>query len=289
MKIVYACMVVAASGQVLEGLKNLVGGASASEPPKPAAADPFEQMDLICRNSANPQTWLSVQQKFQYMLGPSAAFVALNKDNTLTPILASIEEDIANLPKANVAECDVGQLMLQLLKVITIDSDGELIGQIKSKGELSSPIMTLVLDVPWTSYQPEWPMFGLLAQAAVQRSRTHTNSEAIDGIQQAELKQHCSAMNRAIGESDLESLKALSQAFIDSGAAALEASPIGFLTAILTQAAVAPTKKDAQAMFSEAQILMKRMISSPADLEVTLGSHWPLWGMAYLASLKATI
>jgi len=282
-------MVVAASGQVMEGLKNLVGGASAPETTLPAAADPWEQMDLICRKSAYSQTWLAVQQKMQYILGPGAAFVALNKDQTLEPFLASMMEDVASVPKANEAECGTGQLMIQLLKVITIDSDGELIGQIKSKDQLSSPILTLLLDVPWTAYQPEWPLFGLLAQAAVRRSQTHTNNEAIDGLVQPELKQFASAMNNAIGESNLEALKALSQTFIDSGADAMQVSPIGFLTAIFTQAATAPTKTEAAAMFSDAQILLKRMITSPADLEVTLGSHWPLWGMAYLASLKATI
>lgn len=271
MKIIYACMVLAASGQAAQ----------------PAAADPYEPMDLICRKSAHSQMWLGVQQKLQYILGPSAAFVALNREQTLEPYLGSIMEDVASLPKADEAECGTGQLMLSLLKVITIDSDGELIGQIKSKDELSSPILTLLLDVPWTAYQPEWPMFGLLAQAAVKRSQTHTNKDAIDGLLQPELKQMASAMIHAIGESDLENLKALSTTFIDAGASAMEASPIGFLTAIFTQAATAPTKKDAQAMLSDAQILMKSMITSAADLEVTMGSRWPLWGMAYLASLKA--
>jgi len=290
MRIVYACMVAAASGQSLEGLKNVVVGASGSVTAQPPA-DPLEQMDLTCmKNVKNPQTWINVQQKFQYILGPSAGFVPLNKENTLEPAVTSIMQDIESLPKENEGECAIGQLMLQLLKIITVDSDGELIGQIKSKDQISSPILTLLLDVPWSTYQPEWPMFGLLAQAAVKRSKTHTNNEAIDGLVQPELKQFASAMNRAIGETNLENLRGLSQAFIDSGAdGAMQASPIGYMTAVFTQAATAPTKQEAKAVLSDAQILLKSMITSPADLEASLGSQWPMWGMAYLASLKASV
>jgi len=280
--IIYVCMVAAASGQVLEGLKNLMGAGTAQP-----SADPLEQMDLTCVKTAQLQTWLKVKQTFQYILGPAAGFVALDKENTLEPAVASIMQDIASLPTENAGECGTGQLMLQLLKVITIDSDGELIGQIKSQDQLSSPILTLLLDVPWTSYQPEWPMFGLLAQAAVRRSQTHTNNEAIDGLVQPELKQIASAMYSAIGDSNLEDLKGLSKAFIDGGAA--QVSPIGFLTAVFAQALTAPTKEEAQAMFSDAQIFMKNMITSASDLEATLGSRWPMWGMAYLASLKASV
>merc|ERR1711865_309198 len=136
-------------------------------------------------------------------------------------------------------------------------------------GTLSSPILTLLLDVPWTTYQPQWPLFGLLAQAAVKRSQTHTNNDAVDGFTHPQLKDFSSAMNHAIREANLVDLRELSRSFIDSGSA--------------------PTKHEAQSMFSDAQILMKNMITSPSGLEVTLGSRWPLWGMAYLASLKATV
>lgn len=289
MKIIYACMVVVASGQVLEGLKNLVGAGSAAGTAQAAGADPLEKMDLTCMNTAQLQTWLKVQQTFQYILGPGAGFGALNKENTLEPALASIMEDIASLPKENAGECAIGQLMLQLLKVITIDSDGELIGQLKNQDTLSSPILTLLLDVPWTTYQPQWPIFGLLAQAAVKRSQTHTNHEAVDGLTHPQLKGLASAMNRAIVETNLDDLKGLSRSFIDAGTEAMEASPIGFLTAVFAQAATAPTQQESRSMFSDAQILMKSMITNPSGLEATLGSRWPIWGMAYLASLKATV
>jgi len=291
MKVIYAaCMVVAASGQILEGLKNMAVGASGSVTNVPPA-DPVDQLDLTCmKNTVQTQTWINIQQKFQYILGPSAGFIPLNKEQTLEPAVTSIMQDVESLPKENEAECAIGQLMLQLLKIVTIDSDGELIGQIKSKDQISSPILTLLLDVPWSTYQPEWPLFGLLAQAAVKRSKTHTNNEAIDGLVQPELKQFASAMNRAIGDTNLDNLRGLSSAFIDSGAdGAMQASPIGYMTAVFTQAATSPTKQEAKAVLSDAQILLKNMITSPSDLEASLGSQWPMWGMAYLASLKASV
>eukprot|EP00931_Biecheleriopsis_adriatica_P090120 TRINITY_DN64151_c0_g1_i1.p1 TRINITY_DN64151_c0_g1~~TRINITY_DN64151_c0_g1_i1.p1 ORF type:complete len:291 (-),score=86.22 TRINITY_DN64151_c0_g1_i1:153-1025(-) len=275
---------VVVSGQVFEGLKNLVSGSAQGAP---AVVDPYEEMDLLCMKSPHAQAWLNVQQKLQYILGPSAAFVALNKVNTLEPALQSIGDDIATIPKEQEASCGVGQVMYQLLKIVTVDSDGLLIGEIKKQDHLSSPIMTLLLDIPWNVYQPMWPLFGLLAQAAVQRASTHANHEMLDGLAHPELKQFASAMNIAISESNLEGLQQLSKAYIDSGVDAMEQSPMGFLTAVFTQAATAQKREDSQAFFSDAQVLMKKMIFSASDLEATLGSQWPLWGMAYLASLKA--
>ncbi len=39
-------------------------------------------------------------------------------------------------------------------------------------------------------------------------------------------------------------------------------------------------------MFFESQKVLKKMIFTPADLDTTMSTRWPLWGMAYLASLK---
>lgn len=91
---------------------------------------------------------------------------------------------------------------------------------------------------------------------------------------------------RGIINGDLEALKALSQAFIDAGSDAVAQSPLGFMTAVFTQAAVANSTEEAQALFFESQKVMKKMIFTPGDLDTTLSTRWPLWGMAYLASLK---
>ena len=62
---------------------------------------------------------------------------------------------------------------------------------------------------------------------------------------------------------DLEALKGLSQAFLDAGEDAINGSPIGFLTSIFTQAAVANTTEESAALFFESQKVVKKMIFTP--------------------------
>ena len=60
--------------------------------------------------------------------------------------------------------------------------------QIAENEHLTSPMMTLLLDIPWMQYQPMWPYFGLLAQMAIKRVQSNQNDVAIDGLGSAELQ-----------------------------------------------------------------------------------------------------
>jgi len=121
----------------------------------------------------------------------------------------------------------------------------------------------------------------------------------IDGFSNPEIVQFANAMNLAILSGDVVALKQLSQAFLDAGSDAVALAPMGFLTAIFCRAAVADIKndnepdfnpqqaqEDARQLFFEGQKVLKKLISSPSEMDLTLSTRWPLWGMAYLASLK---
>lgn len=64
--------------------------------------------------------------------------------------------------------------------------------QIGSNEALTSPMLTLLLDIPWASYQPMWPFFGFLAQMAIKRVQSKQNDFNIDGLQGPELQQFVS-------------------------------------------------------------------------------------------------
>jgi len=223
-------------------------------------------------------------RRARYILGPDAAFMPLDKENTLEPALYSIMEDMQEAAKDE--GCGVGKLMAQLLSVITVDTDGKTIGEALKNEPMMSPVLTLLLDIPWSSYQPMWPAFGLYAQMAIRRAPANTNHESVDGIMHPEMQQFANALNVAIINGELASLKTLAKAFLEAGPEAVEQSPIGFLTAVFTQAAVADTPEEAEVFFYEAQKVMKKMVFTPQDFDSLLSTRWPLWGMAYLASLK---
>ncbi|CAD7966618.1 unnamed protein product [Amoebophrya sp. A25] len=298
-----------ASGGLFDNLRAALGGtvttptldASKEEPSSLTKADAqaqagaavqqeggpstLEEMDLLCLNNTQAQSWFNIQQKMRYILGADAAFNGLDKANTLEPALYSVLEDMGTTGGKDV--CGVGKLMVQLLSICAMDSDGQVVKtQISQNEQLTSPLLTLLLDIPWHSYQPMWPLFGFMAQMSMRRVLAGVNSEMVDGLVSEELQQFASALNMGIIGGDLDALKGLSQAFLDAGEDAINQSPIGFLTSIFTQAAVANTTEEAQALFFESQRVVKKMIFSPADLDTTMSTRWPLWGMAYLASLK---
>jgi len=74
-------------------------------------------------------------------------------------------------------------------------------------------MLTLLLDIPWASYQPMWPFFGFLAQMAIKRVQSKQNDFAIDGLQGPELQQFLNAFDVSIVNGDLNSIKSLAEAY----------------------------------------------------------------------------
>lgn len=246
----------------------------------------LEEMDLQCTNGTHAGTWNVIQQKMRYIFGPDAAFQSLDKQGQIEPVLYSIIEDMASIGHVAEDGCGVGKVLVQLLSVLAADTDGSTVrDQILSNERLTSPLMTLLLDIPWIGVQPMWPMFGFFAQLQQRRILNETNSLVVDGLEHPDVQKVAGGLSTAIMNGDTEGLKVLSQAFLDAGAGGVELSPIGFLTSIFTQAAIANSTEEAQAIFFEAQNVVKRMVFQPQDLDTLLASRWPLWGLAHIASI----
>lgn len=101
-------------------------------------------------------------------------------------------------------------------------------------------------------------------------------------IQQLQLN----AFDVSIVNGDLNSIKSLAEAYLATGDDGVRESPIAFLTALFAKAATSDVKEEVQELFLASQGVIKRMVSKPADLDTLLSTRWPLWGFAYLASLK---
>ena len=90
----------------------------------------------------------------------------------------------------------------------------------------------------------------------------------------------------SIVNGDLTSIKSLANAYLDTGDDGVRESPIAFLTALFAKAATSEVKEEVQEIFFAAQTVIKRLVFKPSDLDTLLTTRWPLWGFAYLASLK---
>jgi hypothetical protein len=247
-------------------------------------------MDLLCLTGPQAQVWFNMQQKSRYIMPAEAAFAMVNKTEVFEPALISLLEDMSQLSPENRDQCGVGKMIVQLLSILVNDQKGELIGkQIESNEPLTSPMLTLLLDIPWASYQPMWPYFGFLAQMAIKRVQSKQNDLGIDGLQGPELQQFLNAFDVSIVNGDLPSIKSLAEAYLATGDDGVRESPIAFLTALFAKAATSEDKAEVQELFLAAQTVIKRMVFKPQDLDTLLSSRWPLWGFAYLASLKTAI
>lgn len=287
-------------------------------------------MDLFCQNNSTlSKNWLTIQEKFNYILShPDAAFTFVDRDNGINPVLLSImSEDMPVVTGLNMVTnekqygnvmdfdfCGVGKLMIQMLSILQADTgDGKSISNMLMAERMVSPLMTLLLDIPWMGYQPQWPLFGMMAQMSIIMGAENGNNAKLDGLDSEELMQFAQAMNVAIVSGNLPALKSLATSFLEAGPEAAAHAPLGFLTCLFARAATAevpmpPTsmegeatmpavvpldpayaQEEARQMFHEAQQVLRKLLKDGGELGVTLGTKWPLWGMAYLASLKATV
>jgi len=121
---------------------------------------------------------------------------------------------------------------------------------------------------------------------AIRRVQSHQNDLAVDGLTTQELQAFLSAMDVSIVTGDLKSVKDLAAAYLEAGDDGVRESPIAFVTALFAKAATSDSKEEIAEFFSVAQTVIKKMVFSPKDFDTLLSTRWPLWGFAYLASLK---
>ncbi|CAE8592134.1 unnamed protein product, partial [Polarella glacialis] len=104
--------------------------------------------------------------------------------------------------------------------------------------QLSAPVLTMLLDVPWLALaQSGWPIFGLLSQINVRKGQVPglLNDDAIDGMQDPRTKQFLLELMAGLDAKEGIDGVAVQRAagnFMDAGVAG---SPLGLLTAMAAQ------------------------------------------------------
>merc|ERR1712232_1375771 len=83
-------------------------------------------------------------------------------------------------------ECGLGKLCLQLLSFAALEDPQPLTQLFGGIEQIASPVLTMILDVPWPALaQSGWPLFGLLGQLnlrKVQHVPGALNSDSVDGL-----------------------------------------------------------------------------------------------------------
>lgn len=258
-----------------------MSGAGQVAPPGQGGAPPE---DMGCAAGAHAAAWASVKQRFR---GAVASPLALASREVLVGALEGALQELkaANaLDPASADECGLGKLCLQMMSILTVDDPNGLMQIFSAYEQLASPVMTMMLDVPWVLLsQAGWPLFGLLAQINLRKSHAPgaMNTEGLDGLDDPAARMLFEEMGTAVKASNQAGLEAAASAFLQKEPGS--GSALAALCALAAQA-VAITNVQARVQILDAlQSAFKQVIGSAAELDIALSTNWPLWGLTHAA------
>lgn len=253
-------------GMQQQGMQQGGGGAEAPE-------------DMSCASGAHAATWQAVKDRFRAV---TAAPLGAAPQQVLVQSLEEVMQGLkaaGSLSPAAQDECGLGKLCLQIMSLITMDDPSSLTQLFSSVEQLASPVLTMLLDVPWPAVaQAGWPLFGLLAQLNQRKGSAPgaLDTTAIDGLNDPSTRAFYDELQSALGK-DGAALEAAAQAFLQKDAAG--GSALAPLTAMAAQAAGTPDLPTRVAMLGAMQAGMKQVIGDAPELDLALSTKWPLWGL----------
>merc|ERR1719399_84839 len=230
--------------------------------------------DMECTSGSQAAAWQSVKNRFRNIFtGPGGGFVLTPREQLVATLHGAMEDLMAT--KALTGEsgdCGLGRLCLQILSVLTVEDPAALVSLLQQTEQLASPILTLLLDVPWGLVgRSGWPFFGLLSQFNLRKLHAGSNDEQTDGLTDPLAKQFHAEIATALPAGNTEALKAAATAFLEKGQ---QQSPLGPFCAVAAQAAVSAEERPQ--MLQGLQVALKQVMNSAAELEVALSTRWPL-------------
>lgn len=257
-----------------------------------AAQDPGQlelPADMGCKDGPRAATWLSIKNRFRtFFNGSNSPFKASTQEELAKVLEGAIVEanTVGALGAEGASECGFGKLFIQVMSIALIDEPSVLVQYISEKPVLSSPLLTLLLDIPWVVMaQSGWPFFGILAQVSYHKQRVLKGAmreDAIDGLGDDFTKAYFDIVSKSQESGDLIAMTEASGKYLkipDLG----KTSPFGAICAMSTQAAIQMDVKDRLNTLDIIQKSFRQTMSTPAELEIALTTRWPFWGFLHVA------
>lgn len=249
-------------------------------------------MDLLCMDGPRAAAWQQVKRRFNaifesgqgpFMLAPREALQA-SMEGALNDL-----KSVGGLSPEAAEECGLGKLTLQLLSFAAIDDPTALVQLFGSFEQLTSPVLTMLLDVPWAALAASgWPIFGLMGQMNLRKQHVEgaMNTEALDGLADPISQQFLAYLLTALQNGDANMMQQAGAAYLQADGESPQGgsgSALGPLTAIAAQAAAAANVQDRGAFLQGMQQGFKQVIGSGPELDIALSTNWPLWGLLHVS------
>jgi len=248
-----------------------------------AAAQTQPGFDLFCATGKHAPVWQGVRQRFAAAFADGKALVGLTQEQlttTLKEVRSTLEAGRALSPEAS-DECGSGKLALQLLSVTTIEDADALPQLFTALERLASPVLTMILEVPWPALaQSGWPIFGLLAQVNQRRVQTKSsNPPEVDGLNGQFEALYLRELLEALAKGDSRQLEESSRIFMNLEGTT--GTALASLTAVAGQAAADRPPAEKLQLLDHLQTGFRQAIGSAAELDIALGTQWPLFGLVH--------
>jgi hypothetical protein len=248
--------------------------------------------ELTC-NSVGSAGWLEVKSATVEQFGSWRAGTELRDIAQLQVLVDSAVKRLSATRDAG--ECGMGRLCMSLLAILAGSTGGVLLGA----HAIHSPLLTVLLDVPWRLLMSSgWPIFGMLAQLhlrARQRQTIPTVGAAAEYFRDlgTSLERREAAQFDETGSSlerhEAARLAYLGAAFLrsDEGRAHATAYVIPGLCALgsqLLSPEVGTPNMPVDSALQQVQGFFRQAVQSIEDLQGTLDSAWPLYSVLHLAT-----
>lgn len=243
--------------------------------------DDSEYPDLACEATRD---WMDVKALIWSAFGSWQAGVApiaqADLDQVLDEAAARLEE-LMHKPDT----CGMGRLCMTLL---TMAQTQQL--QLHSLPSIHSPILTILLDVPWRIVMRSgWPIFALLAQLSL-RQPQGADVPVTGGL----ILDYFTSLHAGLLKEKADALAGLGAQYIqtaESSADGLQSSPMHVMPALCALAAQllgsgALEPEHSEATLQHMQSFFRQQVSSISDLQGTIDSAWPLHAVLHAAAVN---
>lgn len=245
--------------------------------------------DMGCNEGPRASQWTSVKRRFRGLFdGKDGPFQPVDSDL----LVAAVKDSIAEIEAVRglstdadaVNECGFGKLFIQLLSLVTVEDPSAIAQYFQEHPDVSSPAMTMLLDIPWVSMaQSGWPFMGIMAQINYQKAKLLTpmlNVEAVDGLANEAIVAYFDMMSQSKQTGDMLGMATASQMFLRNPP---PGSPYGTLTAMSTTCAITMDIQERLKGIQTMQESFRQAVSTPQELDIALTIRWPLWGFLHVS------
>eukprot|EP00929_Paragymnodinium_shiwhaense_P034216 TRINITY_DN18650_c0_g1_i2.p1 TRINITY_DN18650_c0_g1~~TRINITY_DN18650_c0_g1_i2.p1 ORF type:complete len:304 (+),score=85.86 TRINITY_DN18650_c0_g1_i2:82-912(+) len=239
--------------------------------------------DMGCEKGVNAATWKSVKSRFRNLVDEQSPgiFSPVPRE----AIKKAVDGAVADLTavggfKSN--DCGLGRLSIQLLTLATLDDPQAVLQLLQQSNQISSPVLTMLLDIPWVATAMSgWPFFGILAQVGMHKIdllKGFLNSDVVDGLDKAAEKAYFTEVQSTQAKSDLIGMAEAAYKYLAGETGGIMAP----LNALATQAAVQTDVKSRMEACGSLQQSFRNVIRNAEELDFALSTRWPIWSLLHL-------